>query len=136
MSTLGIRVNAVVPWLMETATSTDITPVLDELGVKYTSIEKHVHVAMRLITNESINGRLVALGQSLVMDVMDDEEGGDGGPQYWELKRQDLPHTRRKIAKMYGMIGLRLIASRSGIYDGRAVDCTKCSQTVSSTNHT
>ena len=62
MSTLGIRVNAVVPWLMETAMSTDITPVLDELGVKYTSIGKHVHAAMHLITNESINGRSVALG--------------------------------------------------------------------------
>lgn len=109
----GVRVNALVPWLMETgmnAGSDGVSEVLLSLGVQFVSVEAHARVVMHLLSNDGIAGRAVALVQpdgGTVADVEDDDSGGDGIRRYWELMHGGWPGAKEECKKMYGMMGFQ-----------------------------
>lgn len=109
----GVRVNALVPWLMETgmnAGSDGVSETLLNLGVQFVSVEAHARVVMHLLSNNSIAGRAVAVVQpegKAFADVEDDDSGGDGIRKYWELLHGGWPGWREGLQRMYGMMGFQ-----------------------------
>ncbi|KAH8756288.1 hypothetical protein F5883DRAFT_569404 [Diaporthe sp. PMI_573] len=109
----GVRVNAVVPWLMETdmnAGADGLSEALNSIGVHFVPVESHARMAMHLLSNDSIAGRAVALGQfegETFVDVEDDDSGGDGIKRYWELLLRGWPGALEGRRKMYGMMGFQ-----------------------------
>ncbi|KKY36668.1 putative short chain dehydrogenase reductase [Diaporthe ampelina] len=106
-----VRVNALIPWLMETgmnAGSDAVSETLRSLGVQYVSVEAHARTVMHLLSNDGIAGRAVALVQSdgeTFADVEDDDAGGDGIRKYWELLRGGWPGAKEGRQRMYDMMG-------------------------------
>ncbi|KAK7697277.1 hypothetical protein SLS64_013711 [Diaporthe eres] len=109
----GVRVNALVPWLMETGMNEGadgVSEVLLGLGVQFVSVEAHARMVVHLLADDGIVGRAVALLQPegvAIADVEDDDAGGDGIRKYWELFHGGWPGTRDARQKMYGMMGFQ-----------------------------
>lgn len=109
----GVRINAVVPWLMETgmnAGSGGLSEALHSIGVHFVPVEAHARMVMHLLSNDGIAGRAVALGQfegETFVDVEDDDSGGDGIKRYWELIYRGWPEALEGCRKMYGMMGFK-----------------------------
>lgn len=109
----GVRVNALVPWLMETGMNEGpdgVSETLLSLGVHFVSVEAHARMVVRLLADDGIVGRAVALLQpegEAIADVEDDDAGGDGIRKYWELFHGGWPGTREARQKMYGMMGFQ-----------------------------
>lgn len=109
----GVRVNALVPWLMETgmnAGSDGVSETLLNLGVHFVSVEAHARMVMHLLSDDSIAGRAVAVLQpegGTFADVEDDNSGGDGTRKYWELIHEGWPGAREGLRKMYNMVGFQ-----------------------------
>lgn len=107
----GVRVNALVPWLMETgmnAGSDGVSETLLSLGVQFVSVEAHARVVMHLLSDDGIAGRAVAVVQpegEPFVDVEDDDSGGDGIRKYWELAHKGWPEAREGRMRMYDMMG-------------------------------
>ncbi|KAK2604138.1 hypothetical protein N8I77_007093 [Diaporthe amygdali] len=109
----GVRVNALVPWLMETgmnAGADGLSETLQSLGVHFVSVEAHARVVMHLLCDDGVAGRAVAVGQSeggVFVDVEDDDSGGDGIRKYWELLYGGWLGAREGRQKMYGLMGFQ-----------------------------
>lgn len=109
----GVRVNAVVPWLMETGMNAGggaLTETLRSLGVHLVSVESHARIVLQLLSDGGIAGRAVAVGQpegELFMDIGDDDAGGDGVSKFWELLHKGWPEAREGRRKMYGIMGFQ-----------------------------
>lgn len=109
----GVRVNAVVPWLMETGMNAGeggLSELLQSLGVRFVPVEAHARMVMHLLANDGIAGRAVALGQAegeTYFDVQDDDAGGDGITKYWEQFHRGWPGVLESRHKMYGMMGFQ-----------------------------
>ncbi|KAI7774059.1 hypothetical protein LA080_009420 [Diaporthe eres] len=61
----GVRVNALVPWLMETGMNEGpdgVSEVLLGLGVQFVSVEAHARMVVRLLANFVANGNAFGLG--------------------------------------------------------------------------
>lgn len=114
-STLGIRVNSIAPWLMQTPMSKEIAPVLKDLEVRFTSLDEHVKVAMHLLCDNTVVGRAIAVGQPSVRDVCDDADGGDGS-QYFQMLKQDWPSYAEQLTKMYQTMGLEGLGGKYAGY--------------------
>lgn len=108
LATLGIRVNSIAPWNMDTPMSADIKEAISSMGIGFTAVMKTVNVALSLMINQDVAGRAIALGPSKVEDIRDDEEGGDGGPGYFKLIHSEIPELRGQMTKMFGMMGLEV----------------------------
>lgn len=109
----GVRVNALVPWLMETgmnAGSDGVSETLLNLGVQFVSVEAHARVVMHLLSDDGIAGRAVAVVQpegGTLVDVEDDDAGGDGIRKYWELLHAGWPGALEGRVRMYDMMGFQ-----------------------------
>lgn len=109
----GVRVNALVPWLMETgmnAGADGLSETLQSLGVQFVSVEAHARMVMHLLSNNGIAGRAVAVLQpepGTFADVEDDDSGGDGIRKYWELVHGGWPGAREGRTRMYDMMGFQ-----------------------------
>ncbi|KAL1863908.1 hypothetical protein Daus18300_008057 [Diaporthe australafricana] len=109
----GVRVNALVPWLMETGMNAGgggLTETLNSLGVYLVSVDLHARVVLHLLSDRGIAGRAVAVGQpdgEMLMDVEDDDAGGDGVKKFWELLHKGWPEAKEGRRKMYGMMGFQ-----------------------------
>lgn len=109
----GVRVNAIVPWLMETGMNAGeggLSELLQSLGARFVPVESHARMVVHLLSNGSIAGRAVALTQAggeTYFDVEDDDAGGDGIKRYWEEFHRGWPVALESRHKMYGMMGFQ-----------------------------
>ena len=89
---------------------TPLEKVLLGENIHFTPIDTHVAVALHLLTDNSIAGRAIALGEpgGTVVDLEDDEAGFDGSKKYWKLLHTDLPGVRNKLANMYKLLGFEV----------------------------
>lgn len=109
----GVRVNALVPWLMKTgmnAGNEGLSETLMSLGVQFVSVPAHARVVMHLLSDGDIAGRAVAVAQpdgETFVDVEDDSSGGDGIRKYWELLHGGWTTAREGRQRMYNMMGFQ-----------------------------
>jgi 5'-hydroxyaverantin dehydrogenase len=112
---LGIRVNAISAWIMEIELSVPIAPMLKANGLHFVDVQLHADVALRMACDEGIAGRVIAVCQSqktpatgdgTLVDLRDDEEGMDAGPQWWAMLRGDgVPKARAVAVSFYKALG-------------------------------
>ncbi|KAH8880903.1 NAD(P)-binding protein [Thozetella sp. PMI_491] len=117
LASKGVRVNALVPWLMDTpmnAGSAGLMEILNSVGCHAMNLDSHVHAALHLMSNSEIVGRAVAVmqGDAGIKDVEDDEEGGDG-TKYRGYGYQGWPDAKIAYAKLYGMLGFEVDPSNA-----------------------
>ncbi|KAI9755896.1 MAG: trifunctional dihydropteroate synthetase [Chaenotheca gracillima] len=73
----GARVNLVAPTFIETSMTKNMVTRLEQMGVKFGKMEDVVAAVMRLSTDDTINGRAVAVGAYGNFDLRDDMSGGN-----------------------------------------------------------
>ncbi|MCJ1365472.1 hypothetical protein MMC16_004594 [Acarospora aff. strigata] len=76
---MGVRMNLIAPWFVQTAMTKDIGPKLEERGLVLAKKETVVEAVMRCATDEGISGRAIAVAASGNIDLRDDAEGLDAG---------------------------------------------------------
>ncbi|KAI9658027.1 MAG: hypothetical protein M1821_002687 [Bathelium mastoideum] len=79
MREMGMRTNLIAPTFMPTQVIANVSPALERLGAKLAKVENAVSAVVRVITDEEIDGRAVAVGGYGEFDLRDDYEGLDGG---------------------------------------------------------
>jgi 5'-hydroxyaverantin dehydrogenase len=109
----GVRVNAVVPWLMETGMNAGeggLSELLNSLGARFVPVEFHARQVMQLLSNDDIAGRAVAVGQlegGTAIDVEEEDTGGEGVKKYWDFMLRGWPEGLESCRKVYGMMGFQ-----------------------------
>ncbi|KAI9714792.1 MAG: hypothetical protein M1820_000081 [Bogoriella megaspora] len=76
---LGMRTNLIAPTFLPTQMIRAVVPALEAKGARVGSLDDAVSAAIRLITDEKIDGRAIVVGGYGNFDIRDDYEGLDGG---------------------------------------------------------
>lgn len=78
----GLRTNLVAPHIVRSPMTAHIQPMLDEAGIKLTEISEIVNVIMRMVCDDSIRGRSVAVQAGTAYDTCDGTEEYEGQAAY------------------------------------------------------
>lgn len=86
----ALRTNLVAPTITRTNMTADYFDAFIAAGGVATEVSDVVDVTMRMICDETVDGRAVcALPDGKSFDLADDPRGGDGGKVVWEVSRKD-----------------------------------------------
>ncbi|GME51464.1 Aflh adha short chain alcohol dehydrogenase protein [Neofusicoccum parvum] len=103
-SSRGHRVNLIAPWIYDTPMAAGVIPLLEAVDAPVSDIDLMSNAAVKLVEDDTINGRAFSVGPERMIDLCDDVEGGNAETGIAEL-RKDAPQWEEKVVGMLELMG-------------------------------
>ena len=85
----GMRTNLVAPHIVRSPMTAHVQPMLDEQGIKLAEVSEIVEVIVRMVCDESVRGRSVAVQPGTAHDTHDGTEEYEGQVEYAKAHRRE-----------------------------------------------
>lgn len=90
----GLRINMLAPGYIKTAMNEKVVPRIEAQGFRFIEMHHAVDAVLRLLSDQQIHGRSIAIGPDGPHDMRDDPEGRDGGDELHKMFQSgEIPTT-------------------------------------------